>query len=155
MPVDLALLRRSENRGCGQLGAVVRHEAHRLAAPRDHHVELECHAKTGLRGVGDHAQTFSGAIVTTARKRKRHRDGKPISDTKLEALRRLTAVIVTSRGWPSERDTKAFLDAGYLAAQVLEFVLGVELKTLSNYANHIASIPLNATFAGVKWSKAL
>ena len=81
------------------------------------------------------------------------RDGQPISDKKLEALRRFTAAVVTLRGWPSEADTQAFLAAGYGPAQILEVVLGVGMKTLSNYANHIAGTPLDQAFAPVAWSK--
>lgn len=82
------------------------------------------------------------------------RGGKPIADTKLEALRRFTAAVVRSRGWPDEGDTNAFFAAGYGSQQVLEVVLGVGLKTLSNYANHVAETPLDAAFAGAQWSKA-
>lgn len=82
------------------------------------------------------------------------RDGKPIADAKLEALRRFTAAVVDSRGWPDERQTAAFLSAGYGRQQVLEVVLGVGLKTLSNYTNHIAATPLDAPFARAQWSKA-
>lgn len=82
------------------------------------------------------------------------RDGRPIADTKLEALRRFAVAVVASRGWPSEADTKAFLAAGYGRQQVLEVVLGIGMKTLSNYANHIADTPLDQAFSPVAWSKA-
>jgi uncharacterized peroxidase-related enzyme len=82
------------------------------------------------------------------------RDGNPIADRKLEALRRFTAAVVNTRGWPSEVDTAAFLGAGYGKQQVLEVVLGVGMKTLSNYTNHVAGTPLDQAFAGAAWSKA-
>lgn len=82
------------------------------------------------------------------------RSGRPIGDSKLEALRRFTATIVKTRGWPSEEDTKSFLHAGYSEAQVLEVVLGVGFKTLSNYTNHLAHTPLDEAFAKASWSKA-
>ena len=82
------------------------------------------------------------------------RDGKPIADRKLETLRRFTAAIVTSRGLPSEADIAAFLQAGFTQAQILEVVLGVGMKTLSNYTNHIAGTPLDRAFAKAAWSKA-
>lgn len=81
------------------------------------------------------------------------RNNQPLADAKLEALRRLTAAIVESRGWPSEEVVQAFYDAGYGPRQYLEVVLGISLKTLSNYANHIASTPLDDAFAGAKWEK--
>ncbi len=82
------------------------------------------------------------------------RAGKPIVDPRLEALRRFTAAVTKTRGGPSENDTKAFLNAGYTKAQVLEVVLGVGMKTLSNYTNHIAGTPLDDAFAKAAWSKA-
>jgi len=82
------------------------------------------------------------------------RDDKPIADRRLEALRRFTAAVVTSRGWPSDEETAAFLKAGYARQQVLEVVLGVGFKTLSNYTNHIAETPLDEAFSKAAWSKA-
>lgn len=82
------------------------------------------------------------------------RSGEPIADRKLEALRRFTAAVVTSRGWPSETDTKDFLGAGYEPRHVLEVVLGIGMKTLSNYASHIVGTPLDPAFAAAAWSKA-
>lgn len=82
------------------------------------------------------------------------RNGQPVADRKIEALRRFTSAVVTSRGWPSEADTRDFLAAGYGRQQVLEVVLGVGMKTLSNYANHVAKTPLDPAFKAVAWSKA-
>lgn len=83
------------------------------------------------------------------------RNGKPIADAKLEALRRFTASFVAKRGWPTEADVEALHAAGYSKAQALEVVLGVGLKTLSNYANHVAETPLDAAFKPLAWSKAV
>lgn len=82
------------------------------------------------------------------------RAGRPIADKKLEALRRFTATVVTSRGWPTEADVEAFLNAGYGKAQILETILGVGTKILSNYTNHVAHTPLDKAFAAAAWSKA-
>jgi AhpD family alkylhydroperoxidase len=81
------------------------------------------------------------------------RAGRPIVDPKLEALRRFTTAVVSARGRPSDAEVAAFLDAGYGRIQVLEVVLGVGLKTLSNYTNHIAETPLDRAFARAAWSK--
>lgn len=82
------------------------------------------------------------------------RSGAPISDPKLEALRRFTADVVISRGHPSEEKTRAFLTAGFSHAQVLEVVLGVGMKTISNYTNHIARTPVDPAFSAAAWSSA-
>lgn len=82
--------------------------------------------------------------------------GQPLSDRKLEALRRFTLAVVEKEGWVSEDDKAEFEVAGYGAVHVLEVVLGIALKTLTNYANHIASPPVNEQFAAFlpKWPKA-
>lgn len=82
------------------------------------------------------------------------RDGRLIADSKLQALRAFTSAVVNSRGLPSEADTAAFLAAGYTRTQILEVVLGVGIKTLSNYTNHVAETPLDQAFAPAAWSKA-
>lgn len=78
------------------------------------------------------------------------RAGKPIPDARLEALRRFVEVMLEKRGWPEEGDLKAFYDAGYTKANVLEVVLGIGLNTLSNYTNHVAGTPIDQAFAGEK-----
>jgi alkylhydroperoxidase family enzyme len=44
-----------------------------------------------------------------------------------------------------------FLNAGFTPQQALEVVLGIGLKTLSNYTNHLADTPLDEAFAGRAW----
>lgn len=82
------------------------------------------------------------------------RTGEPLADGKLEALRRFTVTVVESRGWPTDAERRAFVSAGYANRQVLEVVLGVGLKTLSNYTNHLAATPLDEAFASAAWSAA-
>lgn len=81
------------------------------------------------------------------------RSGKPLSDRKLEALRRLAAAIVETRGYPEDDVVRAFLDAGYSRANLLEVIVGVGMKTLSNYTNHIAETPLDDAFQPAQWSE--
>ncbi len=74
--------------------------------------------------------------------------GKRLPDEKLDALFEFTRHMVQTRGRPDEGRLQAFLDAGYSAAQVQEVILGIGMKTLSNYTNHIAETPLDAQFGG-------
>ncbi len=82
------------------------------------------------------------------------RDGTSVADPKLEALRRFTEIVVTSRGWPSDEDVVTLIAAGYTRETVLEVVLGVGLKTLSNYTNHIVKTPLDKATAHREWRAA-
>jgi uncharacterized peroxidase-related enzyme len=79
------------------------------------------------------------------------RDGVPIDDRKLEALRRFTQAVVRGRGNLDAEQVKAFLDVGYQAHHILEVLVGVTMKTLSNYTNHFTETPLDQAFTGRAW----
>ncbi len=79
------------------------------------------------------------------------REGKPISDPKLEALRQFTWLIIENRGWVAEDDMQSFVDAGYETSHMLDILVGVAQKTLSNFTNHLAKTPLDNAFAEVAW----
>lgn len=80
------------------------------------------------------------------------RNNTPIADTKMEALRQFTIVVVESRGWPREDQLDAFLNAGYTRQNILEVVLGTAMKVMSNYTNHIVNTPLDDAFKPNAWS---
>ncbi len=80
------------------------------------------------------------------------RSGTTLPDTKLDALAVLTRSVVETRGWPSEAAKEAFFAAGYGASEYLEVIVGVTVKTLSNYANHAADTPLDIAFQTHKWA---
>ncbi len=79
------------------------------------------------------------------------RNDAPISDIKLEALRQFTAKMVEARGWVPETDVQSFLNAGYTPTNILDVVLGLGQKTLSNYTNHLVGTELDKAFAGRAW----
>lgn len=78
------------------------------------------------------------------------RDDKPIEDSRLEALRSLTQALVRRRG-RAEEEVIAFIDAGYRPEQVLEILVGVALKTLSNFTNHLSQTPLEEVLVARVW----
>ncbi len=80
------------------------------------------------------------------------RSGVPIANAKLEALRQFASEVTTRRGWPEAATRDAFRAAGYSDAQALEVVLGVGMKTLSNYANHMMGTTLDTPFEPAAWS---
>lgn len=79
------------------------------------------------------------------------RNDLPIADARLEALRQFAARLAKSRGWVSDAAIANFVDAGFSRADVLNVVLGVGLKTLSNYTNHLVDTQLDAAFANRAW----
>ncbi len=81
------------------------------------------------------------------------RQGQPLADRKLQALRLFTQQMIVARGWVNDQEVEAFLAAGYTKQQVLEVILGIAVKIIHNYSNHIAKTPLDKAFHPYVWSK--
>ena len=79
------------------------------------------------------------------------RDGRPIDDPRLAALAAFTRVMVERRGLPSRAEADDFLSAGYQQRHILEIVLAIAVKTLSNYSNHLFHTELDEMFEGRRW----
>lgn len=72
---------------------------------------------------------------------------------KLQVLRDTTLSIVRNRGVISEQEMATFFAAGYAQQQLLEIVLGLSQKVMSNYTNHLAQTPLDKPFQPFAWEK--
>lgn len=81
------------------------------------------------------------------------RAGTPLPDPKLEALHRFTTLVARERGFVPEAEVEAFIAAGYTRRNVLEVILGVATKVMSNYTNHIVYTPYDAFMKGNEWTK--
>ena len=79
------------------------------------------------------------------------RDDQPIADLRLEVLRRTVELAVKQSGWLSDSDKDAFFTAGYSQGQLLEVIVGISFKTLSNYTNKVADVPLDQAFSSARW----
>jgi uncharacterized peroxidase-related enzyme len=79
------------------------------------------------------------------------RQGQPLPDSKLEVLAVFTRAVVKQRGMVTGKPLADFISAGYNRAQVLDVFLGVAMKTLSNYTNHIIDTPLDKQFQSEAW----
>jgi len=79
------------------------------------------------------------------------RDETKLPTARLQALRDFTLSVVRQRGEVSDDAVQAFLDAGYTRRQLLEVVLGVSQKVMSNYVNHLAETPVDAPFQKFAW----
>lgn len=81
------------------------------------------------------------------------RENSPLNDPRLAALSAFTKSIVKNRGWLSDEEKQAFLDAGFTVGQVFDVITIVALKTLSNYANHFSEPTLDDAFASAAWKR--
>lgn len=110
-------------------------------------VEHSCHycvpAHTGIAK----SMKVDDAIIEALR------NETPLEDAKLEALRTMSLAMTRNRGNVSQEDLEAFYAAGYGERQVLEIILGLSQKVISNYTNHIANTPVDDAFKKFEWSK--
>lgn len=72
---------------------------------------------------------------------------------KLQALLDMTLIIVRNRGNVTQEELNVFYDIGYNEQHILEIILGLSQKVISNYTNHIGNTPIDEAFAQFAWSK--
>ena len=110
-------------------------------------VEHNCHycvpAHTGIAK----AMKVDDAITEALR------NETPLPTERLEALRTFTLAVVRERGFVEDATVQTFLDAGYTKRNVLEVILGLSQKVMSNYTNHLANTPIDAPFKNFEWHK--
>jgi len=110
-------------------------------------VEHECHycvpAHTGIALMMEVDPALTEAL----------RNSESMPTEKLQALHDTTLAMVRSRGNLTEEEVKAFYAAGYGERQLLEIILGLSQKVMSNYVNHIAETPVDAAFEKFAWKK--
>lgn len=80
------------------------------------------------------------------------RNGTALPDARLQALSHFTRSLVLARGDVAPAAVDAFLAAGFTERNVLEIVLGIAQKTLSNYTNHLAKTEVDPPFAAHDWT---
>jgi len=81
------------------------------------------------------------------------RNNTKLPSEKLQVLHEVTLSLVRERGKPDQLVIAAFYQAGYESRQLLEIVLGVSQKVMSNYINHLAATPVDNAFEEFIWSK--
>lgn len=80
------------------------------------------------------------------------REGRPLGDAKLEALRHFAALVTRNRGVVADAEVAAFKAAGYGNAAVLDVLVLAATKLISNYTNHLVDTPLDAFMKGAEWT---
>lgn len=111
-------------------------------------VEHDCHycvpAHTGIAKSMGVSDDISEAL----------RNQTLLPNARLEGLRTFTLSVLRDRGNVDDGAVQAFLDAGFNRRQILEVVLGISQKVMSNYTNHLADTPVDAPFRKFEWHKA-
>lgn len=81
------------------------------------------------------------------------REGTKIPDDKLEALSTFTRLLIHNRGKITQGQLDAFMSLGYHEKHALAVILGIAIKTMSNFTNSIAQTPLDKEVEPFKWNK--
>ena len=110
-------------------------------------VEHECHycvpAHTGIAKRMKVSDEITEAL----------RNETPLPTAKLEALRSFTLQMLRNRGNVTDAQLQAFFEAGYGYRAVLDVILGLAQKVMSNYTNHVAQTPLDEPVKGFAWTR--
>ena len=110
-------------------------------------VEHSCHycvpAHTMIAGAMKVAPEISEAL----------RNETELPTKQLNVLRETTLAIVRNRGVLKDSDLEPFYEAGFSRQHLLEIILVLSQKVMSNYINHFAETPVDEPFAKFEWSK--
>ena len=75
------------------------------------------------------------------------KEGRSIGDSKLQALVNLVREVVKQRGHVGDSAVQEFLQSGYSQPQLMEVLVGVAMKTLTNYVDHLNPVDIDPAFA--------
>ena len=108
-------------------------------------VEHACHycvpAHTGIA----HMMKVDPALTEALR----NQEAMPTE--KLQVLHDTTLAMTRGRGNLTQEELTRFFEAGYTQRQILEIVLGLSQKVMSNYTNHLAETPVDSVFEKFAW----
>ncbi len=81
------------------------------------------------------------------------REGRPLTDEPLEALRCFAQALTERRGQRCQAEYKRFLAAGFTSRKAKEVILVVATKSLSNSLATLFALPLDEAFIPHRWSQ--
>ena len=110
-------------------------------------VEHECHYCVPAHSAIAQMMSVDGALTEALR------NGTAMPTEKLQVLHDTTLAMTRSRGVLTDDELAAFYGVGYGQRQILEIVLGLSQKVMSNYTNHLAQTPVDAPFESFAWKK--
>lgn len=79
------------------------------------------------------------------------RNGATANDPRDAALVAFVRTVIRDRGLVAENDLQTFLDSGFTQRHALETIVGVTLKILTNYINHMTHTDLNPEISAHVW----
>ncbi|MDE3740475.1 carboxymuconolactone decarboxylase family protein [Maribacter polysaccharolyticus] len=110
-------------------------------------VAHECHYCVPAHTAIAHSMKVDNEIIEALR------NSTKLPSEKLQVLHETTLSVVRNRGYISKEEVEVFYAAGYEERQLLEIILGLSQKVISNYVNHIAATPIDPSFQKFAWKK--
>ncbi|MEL0636901.1 MULTISPECIES: carboxymuconolactone decarboxylase family protein [Marinomonas] len=108
-------------------------------------VEHECHYCVPAHTAIANMMKVDPAITEALR----NQEAMPTE--KLQVLHETTLSMTRGRGVLTQEEMTRFFDAGYTHRQMLDIVLGLAQKVMSNYTNHLAETPVDSAFEKFDW----
>ena len=103
-------------------------------------MEHECHycipAHTGIAKMMKVDEVVIDALINRSQ----------LPTKSLQILHETTLALVRNRGRLTEQQRAVFYEVGYENLQLMEIVLGISQKVMSNYLNHLAETPVDEAF---------
>jgi uncharacterized peroxidase-related enzyme len=93
-----------------------------------------------------HSTILVGMMKVDRKITKAIRGRTSTGDAKKDALIAVVRELISERGRISEATQKRFADQGYTSVQLMEILIGIALKTVSNYLDHFNPTELDAAF---------
>jgi len=104
-------------------------------------VENECHYCIPAHTAISHMMGVDSTITEALR------GCTELPTKKLQALHLTTLALLRNHGKLSDEALATFVEAGYEQRQLLEIILGMSQKMMSNYINKFSDTPLDEAFA--------
>ena len=109
-------------------------------------VEHECHYCVPAHAGIAHIMNVDGAISDALRNRE------TLPKRSLQVLHLTTLALVRNRGRLTKNELASFYAAGYENRHLMEIILGLSQKVISNYLNHLAETPVDPIFKKFEWT---
>ena len=106
----------------------------------------ECHVCVALHSARLTQLGADPAVIAALR------DGGPLPDPRLDAIRVFTLAVLATAGAVSLGNLQAFLNSGYTLQNALEVVLGIGAYTTSTMANRMTAAPLDDALLPFAWT---
>jgi len=100
-----------------------------------------CHVCVAMHTARLHAMEADPDVIAALR------EGKPLDDPRLDAVRLFTVRVLETTGAVPDDELAAFLAAGYTERNALEVVLGIGTYTMSTLANRLVEAPVDEPLA--------